>query len=61
MGLLRQNLNKYTHIYQKNMGFISDTTIREWFGKGTEVRTEIKDMSFPKRSAVVMVGVSGSG
>lgn len=61
MGLLQQNLNKYTRIYESKQGYISDTMMKEWFGKSADKRTELKDMSFNKRSAVVMVGVSGSG
>lgn len=61
MGLLQQNLAKYTHIYEQNHDYITDAMLVNWFGKSAVKRTELEDMSFTKRSAVVIVGVSGSG
>ena len=39
MGLLQQNLNKYTRIYESKQGYISDTMMKEWFGKSADKRT----------------------
>lgn len=61
MGLLQQNLTKFTRIYEQTNGFITDNMLVSWFGKSAVKRTELKDMTFTKRSAVVIVGVSGSG
>ena len=62
MGLLQQNLKRFTNEYMAAGGFITGEAMLKWFnGKGTMVQTDLDKMSFTRMSAVVMVGVSGSG
>ncbi len=62
MGLVLQNMNKYTRKWKEKSGKFSGKEIMDWFGGITApMRTSLDDMSFNKRSAVVIVGASGSG
>ena len=64
MGLLQQNMKRFTIEYYAAGGFISGETLLKWFkGKVAEARTmdEFNTIQFEAMSAVVMVGVSGSG
>ncbi len=64
MGLLQHNMKRFTDEYYAAGGFINDETLLKWVNcKVAEFRTidDLNKNSFEEMSAVVIVGVSGSG
>lgn len=62
MGLLQRNIKKYSTEFDKRNGIFPENELMQMFGNKRAVkRKSIYDVSFDKKSAVVIVAPSGSG
>lgn len=62
MGLLRQNMNKYKNLFAKTGGYVTDENVIAWLGAKRGIRRKsLGAVAFEKKSAVVIIGMSGVG